>query len=452
MNQRNNTPLGLYGGDARGVYGSSGYGHGGMIYAKPRRRWPRILIIILIIAAIVAVCIWLFSCGPLSSGSEGGSTENTQTEQPADAVVNEGAIEEAAPTGETVSFQVSAIGDCTLGDDVNYDSNTAFSTVYNDLALGKPGYFFKQVKKYTDSDALTIANFEGTLSTRGTREDKEFAFRGDPSYAKILKKGSVEAVSLANNHAFDYGDDAYEDTKTALDDEGIVSFGYDRNATYDVQGITVGLLGINVLNGYDDSVDLMKDDIDQLKDEGCDLIIGMFHWGIEGDYAPDSEQVSMAHEAIDEGVDLVLGAHPHVLQGIECYNDRYICYSLGNFCFGGNDNPMDYNTMIFQQTFTFVGGVLVMDDENLEDIDVVPCSVSSSTSTNNYQPTPLTGKRAKSLLKDLNENSANLDDEGVKLQTTVNDAGCAVLTELPGGGSDADEDEDEEEDEDEDDS
>ena len=86
---------------------------------------------------------------------------------------------------------------------------------------------------------------------------------------------------------------------------------------------------------------------------GAQVIIVNFHWGIEKQYTPDENQKALAHLAVDEGADLVIGHHPHVLEGIEEYNGKYICYSLGNFCFGGNSTPSDTDSMIVQQTFSF---------------------------------------------------------------------------------------------------
>ena len=106
---------------------------------------------------------------------------------------------------------------------------------------------------------------------------------------------------------------------------------------------------------------------------------------------------------IDNGVDLVLGTHPHVIQGIEKYNDKYIVYSLANFLFGGNPNPTDKDTFIFQQTFTFEDDKLIIDDN----INVIPASISSIKKNNNYQPTPIIGEDAESIINKINSKSIN---------------------------------------------
>ncbi|MFR5582577.1 MAG: CapA family protein [[Clostridium] scindens] len=141
-----------------------------------------------------------------------------------------------------------------------------------------------------------------------------------------------------------------------------------------------------------------------LKEAGAQLIIVNFHWGIEREYLPNDTQKKLAHLAIDEGADLVIGHHPHVLQGVEKYKDKYIAYSLGNFCFGGNSNPEDKDTMIFQQTFTFKKGVVQKND----DIQMIPCSLSSATGYNDYCPTPLEGDSKQRVLDKIEEYSKDL--------------------------------------------
>ena len=118
--------------------------------------------------------------------------------------------------------------------------------------------------------------------------------------------------------------------------------------------------------------------------------------------------------AIDEGADLVVGHHPHVLQGIEKYKGKYIVYSLGNFCFGGNSYPSDMDTMIFQQTFTIDSSGVQPDGQ----IHVIPCSISSASEYNNYQPTPAQGSEAERILTKINERSQLIEGEGVILPLT----------------------------------
>ena len=297
------------------------------------------------------------------------------------------------PTAEPVSITVSMVGDCTLGTDVNFDQSTSFDAFYQ--MKNDPGYFFQNVKDIFTADDLTVANMEGTLTTSNDRQQKTFAFKGNPSYTEILTQGGVEATNLANNHSHDYGDQSYEDTIQYLEADGITTFGYDRTAVMDVKGIKVGLIGIYELKDGLGRQQQVIDTIREVKDQGAQVIIVSFHWGTEKSNIPDDIQKTLAHLAIDQGADLVVGHHPHVLQGIEKYQGKNIVYSLGNFCFGGNKNPSDKDTMIFQQTFTVENGELVEDDVT----NIIPCSLSSESGYNNYQPMVLEGSEKERVLQ-----------------------------------------------------
>ena len=305
----------------------------------------------------------------------------------------------AAQTAER-KITISCAGDCTLGTDSAFGGITL--PVEAENQGGDYSYFLKNVRPYFENDDLTIVNFEGTLTERGTREDKTFAFRGKPEYTKILTEGSVEAVTLANNHSVDYGSVSMEDTKKYLDDAGIVWFENLNTKVVEVNGVKVGLVGLYALNGSAEG-NLPKA-MEQVKTDGAELIIVQVHWGIEGDNYPDESQVSLAHKAIDSGADLVIGHHPHVLQGVESYKGKMIAYSLGNFCFGGNQNPRDKDTMIFRQTFTVRDGRAVTD----ENYEIVPCSISSSSGRNNYQPTPAQGSEKQRIADKIQKFSEGL--------------------------------------------
>ena len=307
------------------------------------------------------------------------------------------------PTAEPVSITVSMVGDCTLGTDVNFDQSTSFDAFYQ--MKNDPGYFFQKVKDIFTADDLTVANMEGTLTTSNDRQQKTFAFKGDPSYTEILTQGGVEATNLANNHSHDYGDQSYEDTIQYLEAAGITTFGYDRTAVMDVKGIKVGLIGIYELKDGLGRQQQVIDTIQAVKDQGAQVIIVSFHWGTEKSNIPDDIQKTLAHLAIDQGADLVVGHHPHVLQGIEKYQGKNIVYSLGNFCFGGNKNPSDKDTMIFQQTFTVENEELVEDDVT----NIIPCSLSSESGYNNYQPMVLEGSEKERVLQKIEEFSAALN-------------------------------------------
>lgn len=306
-----------------------------------------------------------------------------------------------ATVSSPVSLTLSVVGDCTLGTDETFDYDTSLNAYYENYGAD---YFLQNVKDIFSTDDLTIANFEGTLTDSDEREDKTFAFKAPASYASILTGGSVEAVNTANNHSHDYGDQSFDDTLAALDDAGIVHFGYDETAVMDVKGIKVGLVGIYELYDHLEREQQLKDNIAKVKADGAQLIVVIFHWGNETETVPDSNQTTLGRIAIDEGADLVCGHHPHVLQGIETYKGRNIVYSLGNFCFGGNSSPSDMDTMIYQQTFTIDADGVKKDNVT----NIIPCSISSAAydGYNNYQPTPAEGDEATRILEKINERSS----------------------------------------------
>ena len=306
-----------------------------------------------------------------------------------------------ATVSSPVSLTLSVVGDCTLGTDETFDYDTSLNAYYENYGAD---YFLQNVKDIFSADDLTIANFEGTLTDSDEREDKTFAFKAPASYASILTGGSVEAVNTANNHSHDYGEQSFDDTLAALDDAGIVHFGYDETAVMDVKGIKVGLVGIYELYDHLEREQQLKDNIAKVKADGAQLIVAIFHWGNETETVPDSNQTTLGRIAIDEGADLVCGHHPYVLQGIETYKGRNIVYSLGNFCFGGNSSPSDMDTMIYQQTFTIDADGVKKDNVT----NIIPCSISSAAydGYNNYQPTPAEGDEATRILGKINERSS----------------------------------------------
>ena len=306
-----------------------------------------------------------------------------------------------AAVSSPVSLTLSVVGDCTLGTDETFDYDTSLNAYYENYGAD---YFLQNVKDIFSTDDLTIANFEGTLTDSDEREDKTFAFKAPASYASILTGGSVEAVNTANNHSHDYGEQSFDDTLAALDDAGIVHFGYDETAVMDVKGVKVGLVGIYELYDHLEREQQLKNNIAKVKADGAQLIVVIFHWGNETETVPDSNQTTLGRIAIDEGADLVCGHHPHVLQGIETYKGKNIVYSLGNFCFGGNSSPSDMDTMIYQQTFTIDADGVKKDNVT----NIIPCSISSAAydGYNNYQPTPAEGDEATRILGKINERSS----------------------------------------------
>lgn len=214
---------------------------------------------------------------------------------------------EMGTEGEPAEILLSFTGDCILGTDEFFAWDTGLPAYYD---LYGPEYFLKNVRSIFEEDDLTIINMEGTLTEETTRVDKQFAFKGDPDYVKILTSSSVEAANVANNHSHDYGEKSFQDTINTLEKNGIRTFGYDNVAVLEVKGIRVGMFGIYELDDHLERIPQVKQDIAKLKEQNADIIVAVFHWSNELVTVPDENQVTLAHLAIDEGADVVVGHHP----------------------------------------------------------------------------------------------------------------------------------------------
>ena len=280
---------------------------------------------------------------------------------------------------------LSFVGDCTIGWDPRYWYGSRFDKYFDDNN-GDYAYYFAKVNEYLDQDDITVANLEGQFTSSNDIVEKAFNFKAPTSYVDVLKKGSIEMVSFANNHAYDFGKSGYDETIKTLNDNNVLHYGYSDYLIKEVNGIKIGFMAFNDI----DCVKYVeaKKGLDYLKENGAELIIVSVHWGIEKDLVQNNAQQKMGRYLIDNGADLVVGTHPHVIQGIEKYNDKYIIYSLANFVFGGNQNPLDKDTFMFRQTFNFSNGELQLDDN----IEIVPASVSGFKNKNNYQPVILDGE------------------------------------------------------------
>ena len=338
----------------------------------------------------------------ISESENNDQTKETEgsvsAEETQETVAAEESVEEVP---EEISITISAAGDVTLG---NYPEQGYYlSLPYTYEQVQNDRYFFENVYDIFSADDMTLVNLEGVFTnSTNRREGQTYSLSGKPEYVNALTAGSVETVSMANNHRLDYHEEGTKDTVAVLKQEGIAYAYDDIVGIYKTKGIRIGFVSVNeVGQGY--AVEkYLEQGIASLQEEGVDLIIACCHWGVEREYFPENYQQTLGKKCIDWGADLVIGHHPHVLQGIEEYNGKYIVYSLGNFCFGANKNPADKDCMIFQQTFTFVDGVK---QEN-KDIRVIPCSISSVKERNDFKPTPATGDEAKRIMDRINEFSA----------------------------------------------
>lgn len=249
-------------------------------------------------------------------------------------------------------------------------SNPITMAFVGDMMLDEtPGQYIKQGKdpfkafeSILDSSDISIGNLECAVGTSGKKEDKPYTFMANPRVIPVLKK-HFSAVSLANNHSFDYGTKAFDQMLDLLDSRGLRYFGAGRNiksahqpAIFEVKGKRVAILGYSEFfprsfEALDDRSgiawsedDYVVYDIKQAKEKyQADYVIVFPHWGIEHEKFASTRQVNLAHLMIDSGADAVIGGHPHVTQNIETYKNKPIFYSLGNFVFNGFDDD-DSNT------------------------------------------------------------------------------------------------------------
>lgn len=300
-------------------------------------------------------------------------------------------------------IMISTAGDCTLGTDETFGYSKSFLYEYEKHGEDMT-YFLRNVRNIFANDDLTLVNLETPLTTAVKKANKTFRFKGLPAFVNILKFGSVEAVNVANNHSYDYLKQGYNDTISYLKNARIGVFGLGNKFTTVIKGISVGVLGYEGWSNSSAAKAAIKKDIQGMRNSGVQIIIANFHWGIERKNYPNAVQKDLGRFTIDAGADLVVGEHPHVIQGIENYKGKYIVYSLGNFCFGGNKNPSDKDTFIFQQTFEFNNG-----KRTGSKINIIPCSISSVKNRNNYQPTPLQGIDKNRVLDRLDKYSKGLN-------------------------------------------
>jgi poly-gamma-glutamate capsule biosynthesis protein CapA/YwtB (metallophosphatase superfamily) len=359
-------------------------------------------IFIIVLSAILCSCSTVKNTSTTESGSSQYEKKSSARNIKENKVEAKEKSQKEKPIVETV-ITISAAGDVTLGRDENYGYTNSFDDEAKKQGIN---FFVKNIQDIFQNDDFTTVNLETTLTTATQKASKKFRFKGDPSYAKILTLAGIEAVNLANNHTYDYLQQGFEDTIKNLNKEKIGYFGYEHKLLTDVKGIKIGALGYK---GWIDNETVRQQifaDIRALKKQGAKLILVHFHWGDERSYIPNDVQKSLGRFAIDSGADLVVGHHPHVIQGIEEYKGKFIVYSLGNFMFGGNKNPSDKDTFVFQQTFYFKNGQLT----DRKEINVIPFRISSVTTRNNYQPTPLKGSDRERVKKKIVDLSAKINN------------------------------------------
>lgn len=319
--------------------------------------------------------------------------------------------EKAVETKEEIT--ISMVGDILMD-----------GSVRGQIDINGVDYPWEHVKDYFQRDNITIGNLETSITNRGTIwPDKQYNFRSDPKNLRAMKEAGIEVINLGNNHTLDYGYDGFLDTLKHLDNNNIKRVGGGKTREEAMEGIVieeggtkVGVLGFSrvvptvdwyatakrpgIVGAYDVHVDSILERVSQMKEE-VDILILSIHWGVELSEIPRQEEILLAKKLIDGGVDIVMGHHPHVLQGIEIYKGKPIFYSLGNFVFGAK-NELTGNTIIAQ--------VNLLDSE-VDNVKIIPCKIISG------RPIPLGCDERLNKIQYLNEISkefnTNITSDGI---------------------------------------
>jgi poly-gamma-glutamate capsule biosynthesis protein CapA/YwtB (metallophosphatase superfamily) len=326
-----------------------------------RRSRTRFLLILngilLIVIVIVVVIIWSYKgdhgaqeTSPRDSKTQGrqspdGGQSSEVTPGPSDAssVVATPVEESPSPAVEGNTVTLALVGDLLPAANV--------------LELMKKNgydYPFRAAKPLLEAADIAAGNLETPITTRGTPAgDKQYVFRGNPEAISAIKDAGFDYLSLANNHTLDYGWQGLSDTMDFLDDAKLQHAGSGNDdkeafapAYIESKGMTVGFVSVTrvvpdvswkadrihpgVAEAY--SPDRAVAAIKEAK-QNADVVVVMVHWGVEKKDTPVVHQTDLAHRFVDAGADLVVGSHPHVLQGFEAYKGKWIAYSLGNFVF-----------------------------------------------------------------------------------------------------------------------
>ena len=314
-------------------------------------------------------------------------------------------VQEALPIREEETwpktFTVTLAGDTTLGstDDLR-KRDDCFERVAEEKGYG---WFFSGLADLFATDDMTLVNFEGTLTEETAKKEKKFNFKGPAEYTDILTLGSGVAVTVANNHTLDYGTTGRDDTIVNLEAAGSTVSGNGKLAIYEKDGVKGGMTGYCF--PYKDGKKDISKDVKALRDMGCQIVIASFHWGSE--YRDDfsGEQRTIGRAALRAGADIVVGHHPHIVQGIELYEDSYILYSVGNLVFGGNVDPDDRDAYAARVTFT-----VHEDRAEAPEVTIVPLRLTALEDGTDYRPVLAEGEEADRIVSRVLKRSSNMKE------------------------------------------
>ena len=296
---------------------------------------------------------------------------------------------------------LSFTGDCTIGSEEKRGHLEESLNAYAE----REGYdyFFANFREMFSTDDCTVINLEGVFSDsdRGASSGKDFRLRGPTQLVQILTAGSVEAASLANDHVKDYGNDGLVQTQETLTKAGIGWARATDRFTFEKNGIRICFYAMDyaIATKYRDEI---RKEITDLKESGeANAVVILFHNGREFAVKHSDEQEKVGDQYVDCGADLIIMHHPHVVQGIRIRNNRTICYSLGNFVYGGTWTVRT-DAMKNGIQATNLHGLVVQARMHFSDsgtylgqqVMLIPVYTTSSNPQNDYQPRRLTVEEA----------------------------------------------------------
>ncbi len=303
-----------------------------------------------------------------------------------------------------------AVGDVMLGRHIGKVMQTSGSD-----------FPFQKIAPALHAGDIVFGNLEAVISADDTPlsyPDKPYNFHASDEAAPALSKAGFTVLTLANNHAMDYGSRSLARTKTLLDRNGILSFGAGTTLAQARQpvivtknGVRFGFLGYGTAHSRSVYADTdrpgiapikpgdLQHDIESLRPQ-VDVVVVSLHWGIEYETRPREQQRLLAHKIIDWGADLIIGHHPHVMQGVEVYKGKVIAYSLGNFVFDQRDPATQKSFML---ACRFKGNTLA-------GADIIPLDRFKR-----YFPEPAPGEKKDRILADLKTLSLPINGDSNQL-------------------------------------
>ena len=321
---------------------------------------------------------------------EKNETKSTNEVKTTTKKVDENSIDNdnSKTINDTFNIKLSFAGDTMLASYKDQTTPGSFNEYTNNK---EPSYFLSKVSNIFKEDDFTILNLENVLTDQQLEEvnknsDPAYWYKSKTDNIKILTTSSIEGLSVSNNHTNDYGPIGKQDTINTIVNANIQYGDYNKIMYFEKNNYKIAVIckGLWIESQTNEIIKIIKE-----AEQNSDYQIVFFHGGQEKIHHPEEWKVNATRKLIDNGADLVIGSHPHVIQPREIYKGKEIIYSLGNFCYGGNRNP-ENRTIIYQMNLTIDNNNTLVNENS----EIIPCYVYT-TKTNNYQPAPIEDETIK---------------------------------------------------------